>query len=90
MNFIPSVKIKGDKFSIIYEPYLKNPDYLKCYQQILENDFLDMETTRKLIDKYLNYLIFNFMTLKVSCLNHILAGNTSSDEFVRVLGYATE
>ena len=29
-------------------------------------------------------------TLKVSCLNHIIEGNTSSDEFVRVLGYANE
>ena len=29
-------------------------------------------------------------TLKVSCLNHILDGNTSTSEFVRVLGYATE
>lgn len=30
------------------------------------------------------------VTLKVSCLNHILAGNTTSSEFVRVLGYANE
>ena len=30
------------------------------------------------------------VTLKVSCLNHILDGNTTSDEFVRVLGYANE
>ena len=29
-------------------------------------------------------------TLKISCLNHILEGNTSSSEFVRVLGYANE
>ena len=29
-------------------------------------------------------------TLKVSCLNHILQGNTSSSEFIRVLGYASE
>ena len=29
-------------------------------------------------------------TLKVSCLNHILAGNTSASEFIRVLGYASE
>lgn len=29
-------------------------------------------------------------TLKVSCLNHIIEGNTTSDEFVRVLGYANE
>lgn len=29
-------------------------------------------------------------TLKVSCLNHILDGNTTSSEFVRVLGYANE
>ena len=29
-------------------------------------------------------------TLKVSCLNHIVEGNTTSDEFIRVLGYANE
>ena len=29
-------------------------------------------------------------SLKVSCLNHIIEGNTTSDEFVRVLGYANE
>ncbi|MBQ4115419.1 type II/IV secretion system protein [bacterium] len=30
------------------------------------------------------------VTLKVSCLNHILQGNTTTSEFVRVLGYAGE
>ena len=29
-------------------------------------------------------------TLKVSCLNHILDGVTTTDEFIRVLGYANE
>jgi type IV pilus assembly protein PilB len=29
-------------------------------------------------------------TLKFSCLNHIIEGNTSASEFVRVLGYANE
>ena len=29
-------------------------------------------------------------TLKVSCLNHMILGNTTADEFVRVLGYASE
>ena len=29
-------------------------------------------------------------TLKVSCLNHILEGNTTTSEFIRVLGYANE
>lgn len=29
-------------------------------------------------------------TLKTSCLNHIIAGNTSSSEFIRVLGYAND
>ena len=29
-------------------------------------------------------------TLKTSCLNHILAGETTTDEFIRVLGYANE
>ncbi len=29
-------------------------------------------------------------TLKVSCLNHIIEGNTTISEFIRVLGYASE
>ena len=29
-------------------------------------------------------------TLKVSCLNHIMEGSTSTDEFIRVLGYASD
>lgn len=29
-------------------------------------------------------------TLKTSCLNHIINGDTTSDEFIRVLGYANE
>ena len=29
-------------------------------------------------------------TLKVSCLNHIMEGTTTTDEFIRVLGYANE
>ena len=29
-------------------------------------------------------------TLKISCLNHILAGETTTSEFIRVLGYANE
>jgi len=29
-------------------------------------------------------------TLKVSCLNHILDGETTTDESIRVLGYANE
>ena len=29
-------------------------------------------------------------TLKYSCLNHIVEGNTTADEFIRVLGYASE
>ena len=30
------------------------------------------------------------ITLKSSCLNHIINGATTTSEFVRVLGYATE
>ena len=29
-------------------------------------------------------------TLRVSCMDHILQGNTTSSEFIRVLGYANE
>ena len=64
LNFIPSIKFKKETFSVIWEPYFKNKDYLKCYQSMLENDFLDRETTTKIIEGYLNYLIFNFLNVK--------------------------
>lgn len=64
LNFIPSVKFKKDTFSIVWEPYFKNKDYLRCYQAILENNYLDTDTTKKLIDRYLNYLIFTFLGVK--------------------------
>src|SRR5699024_2520056 len=53
-----------ETFSIIWEPYFLNKDYLTSYSEILNNNFLDRETTKKLIDKYLNYLIFAFLNVK--------------------------
>ncbi len=64
LNFIPSVKFEKDTFSIFWEPYFKNKDYLNAYLEIINNDFLDLETTKKLIERYLNYLIFNFLNVK--------------------------
>ena len=64
LNFIPSVKFKKDTFSIIWEPYFKNKDYLNAYLEIINNDFLDADTTKKLIERYLNHLIFNFLNVK--------------------------
>lgn len=64
LNFIPSVKFKKDTFSIFWEPYFKNKDYLNAYLEIVNNEFLDKETTGKLIERYLNYLIFNFLSVK--------------------------
>ncbi len=64
LNFIPSVKFKKDTFSIFWEPYFKNKDYLNAYLEIINNDFLDLETTKKLIERYLNYLIFNFLNVQ--------------------------
>ena len=64
LNFIPSVKFKKDTFSIIWEPYFKNKDYLNAYLEIINNDFLDADTTKKLIERYLNHLIFNFLNAK--------------------------
>ncbi len=64
LNFIPSVKFKKDTFSIIWEPYFRNKDYLNAYLEIINNDFLDIETSKKLVERYLNYLIFNFLNVK--------------------------
>ena len=64
LNFIPTVQFRKETFSVIWEPYFKNKDYLTSYSEILNNGILDRETTKKLIDKYLNYLIFAFLNVK--------------------------
>ena len=64
MHFIPAVNFKKDTFNVFWEPYFQNKDFLKAYTEIVENDFLDSNTTKKLIEKYLNYLIFTFLNVK--------------------------
>ena len=64
LNFIPTVQFRKDTFSVIYEPYFKNNDYLESYTEIINNGFLEKETTKKLIERYLNYLIFTFLGIK--------------------------
>ncbi|GBF23198.1 hypothetical protein tpqmel_0602 [Candidatus Gastranaerophilus sp. (ex Termes propinquus)] len=64
LNFIPTVQCRKETFSVIWEPYFKNKDYLSAYQEIVQNDFLDLETSKKLVDRYLNHLIFTFLNVK--------------------------
>ncbi len=64
MHFIPAVNFKKDTFSVFWEPYFQNKDFLRVYSEIIENDFLNPEITKKLIEKYLNYLIFTFLNVK--------------------------
>ena len=64
LHFVPAVKFRKDTFNVYYEPYFKNKDYVKAYVEIVENDILDAETTKKLIERYLNYLIFTFLNVK--------------------------
>ncbi len=64
LNFIPTVKMGKEAFTIVYEPYFNNKDYLNAYKSIIENDYLDVQTTKEIIDKYLNYMIFTFLNIK--------------------------
>ncbi len=64
LHFIPSVNFRKDTFNIVYEPYFQNKDFLKAYSTIVDNDILDSDTTKKLIKRYLNYLIFTFLNVK--------------------------
>ena len=64
LHFIPAVNFKKDTFSIYWEPYFQNKDFIKSYCEIVENDILPPETTKKLINRYLNYLIFTFLGVK--------------------------
>ena len=79
LNFTPTVKFHKDNFSIIYEPYLKNKDFLRCYQEIIVNEFLDKETTIKLVERYLNHLIFTFLSIK----NHKFKEYKTANYFVK-------
>ena len=64
LHFIPAVNFRKETFSIFYEPYFQNKDFLKAYSAFIENDVLDPQTTKKLIERYLNYLIFTFLNVK--------------------------
>lgn len=64
LHFIPAVNFKKDTFSIFWELYFQNKDFIKSYCDIVENDILPAETTKKLIERYLNYLIFTFLGVK--------------------------
>ena len=46
-----------------------------------ENAYIEIEETA---------ISTGMKTLKISCLEHIIHGNTTSSEFIRVLGYANE
>lgn len=64
LHFIPAVNFRKDTFSVFYEPYFQNKDFLKAYSEFIDNDVLDPNTTKKLIERYLNYLIFTFLGVK--------------------------
>jgi len=64
LHFIPAVNFKKDTFSVYWEPYFQNKDYIKSYCDVVENNILPAEITKKLINKYLNYLIFTFLNVK--------------------------
>ena len=64
LNFVPAVNFRKETFSVYYEPYFQNKDFLKAYSKIIDNEILDQATTKKLIEKYLNYLIFSFLSVK--------------------------
>ena len=64
LHFTPAVNFKKDTFSIYWEPYFKNKDFTRAYCEIVENSILNPETTKKLIEKYMNYLIFTFLGVK--------------------------
>ncbi len=64
LHFIPAINFQKDSFSVFWELYFENKDFLKTYSLYLDNEFLDKETTKKLIERYLNYLIFTFLSVK--------------------------
>ncbi len=64
LHFVPAVNFKKDTFSIYWEPYFENKDFVKSYCEIVENDILSPEITKKLISRYMNYLIFTFLGVK--------------------------
>ena len=64
LHFVPAVNFKKETFSVYYEPYFKNKDFVSAYCDIVENNILDSATTKKLVEKYLNYLIFTFLGVK--------------------------
>ncbi|MBR1617439.1 hypothetical protein IJ670_04740, partial [bacterium] len=64
LHFVPVVNFRKDAFSVYWELYFQNKDFARAYCKIIENNVLNPETTKKLIEKYLNYLIFTFLSVK--------------------------
>ena len=99
LHFIPVVKYTDNIFEIRYEIFKNNKDVLSALSEIRKScpdGFILNEAaynTDKLIEKYLNYIIFKFLGLKTGKFKDAKAAvyfikEAHSKRFVRGLDYA--
>lgn len=83
LYFIPTVKVKGTMFRIVYEPIISNKQLARIINQfeenLPENLFIEGETPKgfvsDFIKNYLNYVIYKFMGIKAYKFKNIKSGH---------------
>lgn len=83
LYFIPTVKIKGSMFRIVYEPIISNNHLARIVSQFEENLppdlFIQGEVPKNFVSEfirsYLNYVIYKFLSIKAYKFKNIKSGH---------------
>lgn len=82
LYFIPTVKIKGQMFRIVYEPLITNQQLARIINQfeenIPENLFIKGEKPKNFVNdfvyNYLNYVMYKFLSIKAYKFKDVKSG----------------
>lgn len=83
LYFIPTIKIKGSMFRIVYEPIISNNHLARIVNQFEENLpqdlFIQGEIPKNFVSEfirsYLNYVIYKFLSIKAYKFKNIKSGH---------------
>lgn len=83
MYFIPTVKISGNLFRIVYEPIISNNQLARIINQLEENIpeslFIKGEKPKnfvfEFVRNYLNYVVYKFLSIKAYKFKNVKSGH---------------
>lgn len=83
LYFIPTIKVKGSMFRIVYEPIISNNQLARIINQFEENLpkdlFIEGEAPKDFVSdfirSYLNYVIYKFLSIKAYKFKNIKSGH---------------